>query len=186
MSVRSVLIFGSFITTIGAALFAWITVSQNDSLVEIHQQIESDLPSVTQVTAEALSGFDRDRFVLFDVRKSEEYAVSHIAGAIHVDPQISASEFQAQFGEKLQGRQPIFYCSVGRRSSHLVDRLINAGGSISQTQPANLVGGIFGWHNDNLPLVNSEDVQTRAIHPYNAYWGRLIEDSPRIEYQSGS
>ncbi|MEO0394081.1 MAG: rhodanese-like domain-containing protein, partial [Pseudomonadota bacterium] len=94
---------------------------------------------------------DQD-YVLFDVRQPAEYAVSHIAGAIQVDPGISAVDFMARYGALIADRDVIFYCSVGRRASRLaarVEKPVAAAG----TRVHNLSGGIFRWHGDELPLV---------------------------------
>jgi rhodanese-related sulfurtransferase len=61
--------------------------------------------------------------VLFDVRHEGECAVSHLPGAVRVDPDISAETFIEKHGALLRGSQAILYCSTGRRSSELIARL---------------------------------------------------------------
>ena len=114
----------------------------------------------------------RGRFVLFDVREQEEYETSHLSGAIRVDPDVKAEAFLERHGESLKGRTAVFYCSVGYRSSILVERLVAETGD--STRLVNLRGGIFRWYNEGLAVYDSTGV-TDVVHPYSAVWGRLLE-----------
>jgi hypothetical protein len=42
----------------------------------------------------------------------------------------------------------------------------------------NLEGSIFQWANDHRPLVHEAASVTR-VHPYNAFWGRLLDEDVR-------
>jgi len=113
----------------------------------------------------------RERLVMFDVRKVEEFEVSHLESAVRVDPDISADAFLKQYGNMLKDRTAVFYCSVGYRSSILVERIAKVKGD--STRLVNLRGGLFQWYNDGLAVYDSVGV-TNKVHRFSAYWGRLL------------
>ena len=87
-------------------------------LEKIHQKIIEDHEQVEHVSAEEFiemetAGAD---IIIFDVRKKSEFAVSHLQNAIRLDPGTKADEFEQLYGEQLQGKTVVFYCSVGRLS----------------------------------------------------------------------
>ena len=119
--------------------------------------------------------------VVFDVREKKEYEVSHIDGAIQIDPKLKPEQFFQQYGESIKDKTVVFYCSVGRRSSNFAEQINATSEADEALATYNLTGGLFHWHNIQKPLVN-EAQTTSAIHPYNFYWGRLIQDKPSISY----
>jgi rhodanese-related sulfurtransferase len=46
------------------------------------------------------------------------------------------------------------------------------------TDVRNLEGSIFQWANERRPLVREEEPVSQ-VHPYNALWGRLLNDDVR-------
>jgi rhodanese-related sulfurtransferase len=116
----------------------------------------------------------RDDIVIFDVRSEEEFAVSHIIGAVRLDPRGDARNFQMQNGARIQGRDVVVYCSVGLRSASLARRLDTAMAAAGARGIANLSGGIFRWSNEGLPVV-AETGHTRAVHPFDAFWSRFLQ-----------
>ena len=93
--------------------------------------------------------------VLFDVRSPEEYAVSHIKGAIQVTPEISADDFLAKYGAALKGKSAVFYCSIGVRSSKLTARVAGGLKAAGASGAGSLKGGIFAWANAARPVVDA-------------------------------
>jgi rhodanese-related sulfurtransferase len=160
----------------GAALF------QTSDLGRIHYGIAASYDTVEHLAADDYSALDPDDVVLFDVRENEEFAVSHLPGAILVDPDISEEEFAEAFSDKLQGKRAIFYCSVGVRSSILADRVAELVERETGKRPVNLIGGLFQWHNEDRALISASGAATDAIHPFDDYWGRLIEDEKAVSY----
>lgn len=84
--------------------------------------------------------------VILDVRKSEEYAESHIKGAILID------QFQSDFIEQAKSKLPkdktiAVYCRSGRRSANAAGRLAREG-----FKPVNLKGGIIAWTKEGQPV----------------------------------
>ena len=161
--------------------------SENEALKETHQKVVKDYKTVSHITASSLSEMDSKDYVLIDVRESEEFAVSHIAGAIWVDPEIDADRFLSLYGDLISGRSVIFYCSVGVRSSRLAEKIQRSEAFQTPVQIYNLEAGVFGWHNEKRPLVQrSKDVirSTEFIHPYNRWWGRMINRDKLKKYGS--
>jgi rhodanese-related sulfurtransferase len=111
--------------------------------------------------------------IMFDVRTSREFDVSHIAGSVHVDPEMKPEEFQKRFAHMIQERDVVFYCSVGLRSSAFAERIRSVAIGARTDHVCNLRGGLFRWHNERRPLVNS-DGSTVQIDAFNAYWSRFL------------
>jgi len=161
--------------------------SADKRLAKIHHTIQSDYPNLSHVSAEEMTAVlsGGDNILLLDVRKEKEYAVSHIDGAVRVDPDISEDKFMQLYGDQAVGKNIVLYCSVGRRSSRLGDqvraRLLEKGAA----KVSNLEGGIFGWHNASRPLMRG-DADTDKVHPYNAWWGRLVSRKDGIAYKAES
>ena len=172
-----------FVISLSALPFASAqTVKENQALGKIHNRITANYPALTHVSADEMMALTEAHDVLLlDVREPKEYAVSHIDGAVRVDPNISTDEFMSRYGETVRGKQVVLYCSVGRRSSKLGDRvradLIESGAK----SVSNLEGGIFRWHNQHRPL-RQGDVATQKVHPYNRWWARLIARKDHIAY----
>jgi len=108
-----------------------------------------------------------ENVVLIDVREAEEFAVSHIPGAINISSKSALLDFA-----KNSDRDIVLYCSVGRRSAKLTEYLHGNG----QSQASNFSGSIFEWANHGRALQNKEG-PVKAVHPYNWYWGwRYLRD----------
>lgn len=171
------------ISTCSALLFNFFITSTavSSELDDIIKKIKEDY-KVQHISNEQFRQIPTDNIVIFDVRKLKEYQVSHIKNAIHLDPKTSPDDFLKQHTDKLKGKTAVFYCSVGKRSSRMLSKLKAKLAETGIHQAYNLEGGAFKWHNDKIDFVKDNKV-TRNIHPYNAYWGRLIENKPLIKYQ---
>ena len=122
---------------------------------------------------------DNPNLILLDTRPLPEYRVSHIDGAVQIDPDSQARKLDAL---ELEGKIIVVYCSVGRRSSNFAQRLETELSQAGAQTVMNLEGGIFGWHNDGRALVNAQGV-TDMVHPYNAFWGsRYIARKNKTAY----
>lgn len=119
--------------------------------------------------------------ILLDVREPAEYAVSHLEGAIRVDPDAPADAVLAAVGPIAEDTPVVVYCSVGVRSSRLAERAQAALKSAGASSVANLRGGIFAWHDERRPLVDARG-PTDAVHGFDAKWARLIQrrDAPVV------
>jgi rhodanese-related sulfurtransferase len=171
-------------TIVGGLLLQLAPVATQFTLAAVEADVAQRFPMVTQLSAENFAEKLKSKNppVLIDVRHEPEYRVSHIAGAERVGPDIPIADVLAKFSFKVSGRDVVFYCSVGMRSSVLAletqDALVRGGA----TGVYNLRGGIFGWHNAGRPVVNAAG-PTDAIHPYNSQWGKLLtrQDQVRME-----
>ena len=116
----------------------------------------------------------QNEVVIFDTRKREEYAVSHIPGARFLG-------YQEDFApNRLQGISKeqliVLYCSVGYRSEKIGARLRQRG----YTNIYNLYGSIFEWVNQERPLVDTTGAPTIRLHTYNRNWSRWVTN-PKVE-----
>jgi rhodanese-related sulfurtransferase len=112
--------------------------------------------------------------LLFDIRTAEEYEKSHIATAVRLDPDTGADDFSARYGSLLAEREIVFYCSVGQRSSELLDRVESVCVKARAKSSRNLRGGIFRWYNEGKPVVDASGL-TNDIHEFDPIWGMMVE-----------
>lgn len=146
------------------------------SLAEVETQVERDFPNVRQLQADDLTAQTRLGVppIILDVREPEEFAVSHLADARLIAPDASTKEVRRVVGPLTKGVRIVMYCAVGYRSSKLADRVQESLLADGATTVENLRGGIFGWFNEDRPLVNAQG-STRQVHPYDSHWGRLLK-----------
>ena len=101
--------------------------------------------SVPQVGSDSLAARlarGDSTLLIFDTRPIE-YDVSRLRDAIRVDPDLDSEEFIAAHGQGVLGRDLIFYCSVGYRSSGVVQRVMSAAQEMGARSVSNLRGGLF-------------------------------------------
>ena len=123
----------------------------------------------TDSLATLLADSTRPQPILLDTRPVEEYRVSHLHGARRLDP--DATAFPMLDGVP-KDTLIVAYCSVGYRSSAIVERLQDAG----FINVYNLEGSIFQWANEGRPVYrNGQPV--RQVHPFDAVWGQLLDES---------
>lgn len=182
---------GSRTLTIVIALLApaWLgcaaaLADAQSDLAGVEAKIAAGYPMLTHLEPSAFEAMvaSGKPVMVFDVREESEYAVSHLAGATRVAPNSDAAEFVARLASGVKGKAIVFYCSVGVRSSTLASKaaaLLVQQGAVSVS---NLRGGIFRWSNEGRPLEKGAASPGKAsnsgvpVHPYNASWGRLIEE----------
>lgn len=157
-----------------------IAQASNRKLDKIHQEILEKYPRVSHVQSELLAAASSE-VLYFDVREIDEYQVSHLSGATQLNPDITLAQFEARFGDEIAGKTLIFYCSVGRRASRLIDRLHPVLSQVEGTRAMNLEGGIFRWHNDERSLVQDRQ-PTDKVHPFNWFNSRLLVRRSKASY----
>ncbi len=141
---------------------------------KLKQDIRHKYPDVEQISPEALHEWLEDESrtppTLLDVRKKDEFAVSHLPGARWVEPGTPVSSI-----EGLDPSTPIVvYCAVGYRSSKFATKLDQAGFH----QIANLEGSIFEWANRGYSVYQGDE-EVKEVHPFNQEWGRLLREDRR-------
>lgn len=154
------------VAAVVAVALGWLGMASPTSLAPLISLRFRSIDWVDAGTlADWMSGDPSSEPTLLDVRTSEEFAVSHLRGAIRVDP-----ERPDLRSLKLAQRSPVVvYCSVGYRSAAIIDDLRARG----VDEVYNLEGGIFAWANEGHPIVRDQ-APASLVHPYDAIWGRLL------------
>ena len=169
--------YRSVLIAILATVALWASAaSANDerwdrTLAEIREAFPGVRHLTTQQLADKLGG--GEPVLLLDAREADEFQVSHIEGAVR------ATTVRAALNAiRADSREPtvVVYCSVGFRSSRLVSRLKARG----VKKVFNLEGSLFQWANEGRPLARADEPATR-VHPYDDYWGELLNEALRAE-----
>lgn len=113
---------------------------------------EPPAPAIREVSQEeVLALHDRaDGPLLLDVRTPEEFAVSHIPGAVNV-PHTEIAERLPRI-LPLAGQGVIVYCRSGKRAGIGGQILLEAGVEVGHLQ-----GDMLGWEEAGLPVMSMED-----------------------------
>jgi len=112
--------------------------------------------------------------LLFDVRTAGEYEKSRIATAVRLEPDTGPDDFAARNAALVAGRDTVFYCSVGQRSSELLERVESVCRIAGARSCRNLRGGIFRWYNEGRPVVDASGA-TDDIHGFDPVWAVMLE-----------
>jgi rhodanese-related sulfurtransferase len=130
---------------------------------EINQGIAHDYPTVRHIDTDALKTDleQGKKMVLIDVRKKEEYGVSHLPSAVNI---INTKDVALPKDTPI-----IVYCSVGVRSAKFAKNLEKLG----YINVLNLQGSIFEWANKSFLLMR-ENTKVTSVHPFNKKWGALL------------
>lgn len=141
----------------------------------VNFKIRHDFPNVRRIDSEQLSQWLGDRHraqpILLDVSTKEEYDISHLHGAQHVEPGSNPTAITVPRDKPI-----VTYCSVGYRSAVFAKALQDAGFKDVQ----NLQGSIFDWANKGYPIEEHE-YPVRKVHPYNDRWGSLLKKELRAD-----
>lgn len=105
--------------------------------------------------------------LLLDVRAADEFAVSHLPGAVRVEP---GADLPAWLDTVARDRPVVAYCSVGYRSERYGRQLRGAG----FTQVHNLYGSLFEWVDRGHLVVDSLGAPTQNVHTYNRRWSQWL------------
>jgi rhodanese-related sulfurtransferase len=128
-------------------------------------------PEVRWIPAEELARWQADtgqpQPVILDARTEPEYSISHIRGAVQVDPY--RPSLRPLKAIPLSGAI-VVYSSAGYRGARVASWLSKQG----YTTVANLAGGIFQWVDQGHPVFREESRPTATVHPYDRRWGYLL------------
>ena len=132
------------------------------------------LLSCNSTTAQGVKNISTDEFVealkssekkiILDVRTPEEFANSHIDGAINMD--VRSADFNQRIA-KLDKDQPVYvYCLSGGRSANASNIIADNGFKTVN----NMLGGISKWSGENKPTITAEGAGERglSIDQFNA------------------
>ncbi len=172
MARRRLLLAGLIV--LGVASVVVFTLGRSGVRAVVSQWIEWQFDDLehrsASVLAQQLTGGDAP--LLLDVRRRDEYLAGHIKGARWVAPDSPAASVLTP---STADRAIVAYCSVGWRSSRLVERLRAAG----HTDVSNLAGGLFEWTERGYPVMRAGRVTTR-VHGYGRPWAWLLPDAQRV------
>ncbi len=156
--------------------------ADDSAFADMKRTVRERFPDVPQLSTADLQKWLRDpkrqKPLLLDVRTEAEFDVSHLPDASRVDPSSKASDVLPFLPP---GRPIVTYCSVGYRSSAMAEKLKKAG----VPNVANLEGSIFQWANENRPVV-AHGKPAEKVHPYNAKFGKLLDEKKRADVKSTS
>ena len=129
--------------------------------------------SIPYISAEAL--LSSDNVILFDTRRKDEFAVSHLNNAVWVGyKNFDIETIETKSFDK--NSEIVVYCSIGVRSEDIGERLQKAG----YKNVKNLYGGIFEWKNKGFPVYDSKGNETEKVHAFNKHWGKLLTKGEKI------
>ncbi len=115
--------------------------------------------------AEWIAHTNRTSPVLLDIRREDEFSVSHLPNAERVAPDATDEELKEFLPDS---DQPIVvYCAVGYRSGKMARRIQGLG----HTNVYNLEGAIFAWATEGNALEGGD-----KVHPYSAFGRRMLAD----------
>ena len=125
-------------------------------------------PMVPQLRIDTLAEWMQKpaSLLLVDVRSREEFAISHLQGAVN----LPSAEQIAEAVREQKPSKAILYCSVGFRSSRLAHALAQQG----LPEVMNLEGSIFQWANEGRVVYRGE-VMVQQVHPYGKRWAGLLK-----------
>ena len=112
--------------------------------------------------------------LLFDIRTAGEFEKSRIATAVRLDPDTAPDDFAARYAALVAERDLVFYCSIGQRSTELLERVESVCRTAGAKSCRNLRGGIFRWYNEGKPVVDASGM-TNDIHGYDPVWAVMVE-----------
>jgi len=157
--------------------------AHSQSLRNVSKSIAQTYPDVPLISASELARKSAagEAFVLLDVRSKAEFAVSHISGAVRIDPGASLEAVENAIGPIEPDDTIVLYCSVGYRSTRLAELLLKKLGPQRSPHLFSLEGGIFQWHNDARSLEN-EAGATLWVHPFNAARRELLRHQQLVSW----
>lgn len=160
-----------------AGIAAYDAYGPPRNLGQMEERIARQWPGIETMErgelADLMSSSTAARPLILDVRESEEFAVSRIAGAVRISPEVTREDLLRDIGDKISGRQIVLYCSVGVRSALVIRDLGADLAKAGAARVSNLRGGVFGWHNDGRPLVDASG-PTDRVHGFGPGWSHLV------------
>lgn len=140
----------------------------------VDEKIDREYPGIDFISTAELHLKTQDESaelpVLIDVRRADEYLISHLAGAVNLETGAAIAELVADRDAAI-----VVYCSVGYRSAGVAAELEELGYS----NVVNLRHSLFEWANNDYPMVDAVGT-TEKVHPFNRVWGVLVEKSRHL------
>lgn len=121
------------------------------------------------------------RVVVIDIRSAEEFAVSHIPGALSLGGDRSTKSF-ARLGDSVRGKTLVIVCARGDVSAKLADAVNKGPVDLIGVTITSLTGGVIGWANDRRWLHDNSGRVTSAIHPGGERNLALVERKETVRF----
>lgn len=157
---------------IACLLFAGLGTSMTLRWKLLHRIISWKFSQTPNITTQQLASWlqrpKAEQPILLDAREASEYHVSHLRNAQLTPPHTTTQSLQAHYKTN---DLLVVYCSVGYRSSLMVERMRQAGFQ----NVYNLRGSIFQWANEGRPVYHKEQVTTQ-VHPFDRLWGNFLDE----------
>lgn len=151
------------------AVGLWLALKQHGLAMALWF-MRKTFPEVPRVPPHELAAWLADSArpapVLLDVRTPEEFAVSHLPGAVRCD---CSAGVEAIMSLLPKSRPAVVYCAAGFRAAKVARRLARAGAR----EVYNLEGSIFAWAKAGLPL-ESDGRPAATVHPFNALGKQML------------
>lgn len=146
---------------------------RGEELATYKEKIRGEFPGVVGTSVDELAARLEagDVPLLLDVRAREEFAVSHLPGAMHAEG-VEQALALIRSDATDPGRDVVVYCSIGYRSARLARELEASG----VEGVLNLEGSIFEWANTGHAVYRGGR-PVDEVHPYDADWGRMLDRS---------
>jgi rhodanese-related sulfurtransferase len=136
---------------------------------KFNQKVSSYMSGEINVIDVSIVQERQEKALILDAREYEEYAVSHIPGAVWVGYDKPNYDI---LKDVPKDREIYIYCSVGYRSDKLGSKIRDKG----WTNIYNVYGSIFEWANRSYPMVNEHNMPTDSIHTYNKKWSKWMNN----------
>jgi rhodanese-related sulfurtransferase len=131
---------------------------------------------VTSDLARWLNDPTRAKPVVLDARSEPEFEISHLRAARRIDPYRPSLNPLAGFPKDTP---IVVYSSAGYRGARVASWL----GEQGYPNVQNLGSSLFQWANEGKPLFRGT-AATQVVHPYDGYWGWLLEGEYRAQAQA--
>ncbi|MDQ3224426.1 MAG: rhodanese-like domain-containing protein [Gemmatimonadota bacterium] len=118
---------------------------------------------VTKDLARWLDDPARSQPVVLDARTEAEFDVSHLRGALRVDPYRPSLDPLAGFAKDTS---IVVYSSAGYRGARVASWL----GQQGYRNVQNLGSSLFQWTNEGRPIFRGSR-PAEVVHPYDGWWG---------------
>jgi rhodanese-related sulfurtransferase len=156
----------------------WFVAGRPIAFEVLQRRTTARFPDVKWIRTEELARWQEDtgqpQPLLLDARTPSEFAISHLRGAVPIDPY--RPSLQSLRGIP-KDSAIVVYSSAGYRGARVANWLTRQG----YTSTVNLAGGVFKWANEGRPIFREEGRPTAVVHPYDQRWGLLIEGRYRAQ-----
>lgn len=158
---------------IGTSIISYATTAQkkvrNGSFNTVLKvMLKHDVKEVTVPEAAM-----KKNIIFIDAREKKEFEVSHIRNAVYA----GYKDFNlARLNAISKQSEVIVYCSIGKRSEDITEKLVKAGYS----NVSNLYGGIFEWVNQGNNVVDNNNMITPKVHAYGKFWGKWLNKGEKV------